>query len=478
MRALADIAPARAGLAGQALLGALCGVAIALADVNALILSAAAIAGGFILRDFRAGAVLLVLLTPLAPSALFPHAMLGITGLNPLNVLLAGTLGACLLQVEAGELRRFLPRALLWLYLVPIAAAAALGARHVGEIAPLYRAYDLIAFDTVAGYLVEVAAKPLLLVAFGLLVGAATARSERPERLLLPAAASLWAMGAMVIAYVAHSGVALEDLASSESRHFLSALGLHANDLGRLFAFACALLLFTWAEAKGTGLKLLLLGSLALGLAALVLTFSRAGFLAFGVCGVLFVIWCRSARTFALAALALAAALLLPGAVYERIETGFAEGPNAISAGRIDGLWLPLLPEFLKSPLWGNGLGSILWSGAMRSANPDVVLGATTPHSAYLQALLDMGIVGLVLLCAYFAHVWAGFRALAADGTLSPLMRGFFQGAAAGLAGFLAAGVAGSSLTPAAEQSYLWLAIGMMYGLRARRGAAAAGAQP
>jgi len=48
-------------------------------------------------------------------------------------------------------------------------------------------------------------------------------------------------------------------------------------------------------------------------------------------------------------------------------------------------------------------------------------------------------------------------------------LRGFYQGAAAGLAGFLVAGIAGSYLTPRPVQIFLWLAIGMMYGQRARK---------
>ena len=50
-----------------------------------------------------------------------------------------------------------------------------------------------------------------------------------------------------------------------------------------------------------------------------------------------------------------------------------------------------------------------------------------------------MGMVGLVLLCAYFAHVWKGFRALSVDPSLSPTLRGFYLGAVAGLASLLIA---------------------------------------
>src|SRR5205814_514179 len=115
--------------------------------------------------------------------------------------------------------------------------------------------------------------------------------------------------------------------------------------------------------------------------------------------------------------------------------------------------------------IYGNGLGSISWSDAMRRG----ILVAGQPHNAYLETVLDMGMAGLILICAYFAQIWKGFRALSVDPSLSPSLRGFYQGAAAGLTSFMIAGIVGSSLTPVPEQVFLWLAIGMMYGHRAHR---------
>jgi hypothetical protein len=80
-----------------------------------------------------------------------------------------------------------------------------------------------------------------------------------------------------------------------------------------------------------------------------------------------------------------------------------------------------------------------------------------------------MGIAGLILVCAYFVHVWKGFRALSVDPAVNPIQRGFYQGAAAGLAGLLVGGISAGFLTPAFDQIFLWLAIGMMYGQRARK---------
>src|SRR5262249_7161048 len=267
-----------------------------------------------------------------------------------------------------------------------------------------------------------------------------------------------------------------------EEREFLSPLGMHANELGRLYAAAYALLLFTWIEAKNAAFRLALLASMALVVVALVLTFSRGAFLAFVLINLLFLVWHRNTKTLiAFGALAACVLFVLPEAVYDRITTGFGSGAdsgsNAISAGRIDHIWLPLLPEIPKSPVWGHGLGSILWSEPMRQGPGTAILAVGHPHNAYLQALLDMGVVGLVLLCAYFAHVWKGLRALSVDPAVSPTLRGFYLGAAAGLASLLVSYATDSSLTPGPEQAFLWLAIGMMYRQRAKTAAGpAAGA--
>src|SRR5438477_3276447 len=120
-------------VAGLVLFGAFWGSVVAVAELNGLYLCIALIGCAFILVDFRIGVVLLILLLPISGSHVFPHAMFGITGLNPFNLLLIGTLCSCLLHGLAdGTFGRLIPRPLLWLYIVPILAAGALGSRHVG----------------------------------------------------------------------------------------------------------------------------------------------------------------------------------------------------------------------------------------------------------------------------------------------------------------------------------------------------------
>ena len=283
----------------------------------------------------------------------------------------------------------------------------------------------------------------------------------------MPIGVSIWLMCMVAVGYVVKSGASIAELAGSESREFFAGIGLHANDLGRLYAVAYAFFLFAWAESRSRSFKLLCVASMAVVTTALVLTFSRGAFVGFMVVNGLFLLWRFNAKTAAIALLVgIALVLALPPEVFNRASLGFNEDANAVTAGRIDGIWLPLLPELWKSPLWGSGLGSVMWSNALRNG---LMFEVTHPHSAYLEALLDVGVLGLAAYIAYFLHVWRKFRALGSNAFLSPELRGFYQGAAAGLLSFFVTGFAGSSFVPRPEYSFLWIAIGMMYGQLARR---------
>src|SRR3954469_8878838 len=121
------------GIAALVLFGALCGVGIALGEVEAMLASAAVIAVIAPFIDFRFGAVALMVLLPISSVWFFPRSMFGLTGLNPINVLSPATLVSFALR---GRLRNFVPTPLVWLYIAPIAFAGLLGSRHVNDIVP------------------------------------------------------------------------------------------------------------------------------------------------------------------------------------------------------------------------------------------------------------------------------------------------------------------------------------------------------
>ena len=449
------------------LFGALSGVGIAMGELEAMLASAAIIVAIAAMIDYRAGALFLMVLLPIASVSFFPRGMFGFTGLNPVNVLMAATLVSFVLRGR--RLSLITPRPLMLLYVLPLVIAGLIGSRHVDDIVPFYYENLLVHFTDGLGYLRDIMLKPLFIVVISVLVGAAVAQSQKPERFLAPIIIAVWVMSLTAIGLVLVSGVRLGELAGTGSREFFSTLGMHANDLGRMYAVAYALLLFTWGETKDRALKTVLVATMFVLVIALLLTFSRGSFMGFMLINGLFLLWKFNAKTLAIALLVGSVGLLfMPGAVLSRLMLGFDGGGdvNAVSAGRIDEIWGPLfLFDFWKSPLWGSGLDSVTWANAAWNGS---MLLVTHPHNAYLQAYLDMGLLGLALMLAYFWHVWKGMLALGSNAYLSPTLRGFFQGAVAGLLCFLLTGMAGSSLRPIPEFSFLWLAIGMMYGMRAR----------
>ena len=455
------------GVVGLGLFGVVCGIGIAIGELQALVASLTVLACFAVLADFRIGAVLLLVMLPVQGSYLFPHSMFGVTGLNPMNLVLGATLVSYLIRGQ--ELKRFMPRPLVWLFIVPICIAGLIGMQHVRDIHPAFYEEELIHYTDTLGYLSDALLKPMLKVFIAVMIGAAVARAKKAESFLVPIIAAVWVMSLMAIGYVVAEGVSLGTLALTYERTFFSALGMHANDLGRLYAVAYALLLFTWGETKDVRLKSVLLLTMAVLTLALLLTFSRGAFVGWVMVNVLFLVWKFNARTIGLAVLAAGIGLMfMPGAVVSRMSMGLVGGGdvNEFSAGRMEEIWIPLLPELFKSPIWGNGLDSIMWSQAVFT---DQMLAVTHPHNAYMQAILDMGLLGMALLLAYYWHVYRCARDLGSNAHLSPTMRGFYQGVVAGLLCFIITGFVGSSLRPTAEFAFLWIAIGMMYGQLGRR---------
>ena len=176
-----------AGLLGLVALGALGGLALALGEVQALWVALSVIAGIAILVDFRIGAVLLALMLPISDTTLFPHALMGITGLNPINLLMGATLLSYILRgrlvAAAGGLA---PKTLLWLFVVPIVIGGLIGAPNADRIAPWFFENEVIHFFNAVGYLRDMLIKPMFIVMIVVLIGAAAARAKKPERFIVP----------------------------------------------------------------------------------------------------------------------------------------------------------------------------------------------------------------------------------------------------------------------------------------------------
>lgn len=443
------------------------GAFVAVAGLSAALICAAAIVCVFTVRDFRVGVMMMILIMPISASYIFPRAMFGVTGLNPLNVLLIGTVASFLMvAMPDGSIRRLMPWSVL-AFVVPMAWAALNGMKNVPYIPPEFYEANVVDFTNGFGYLRDELVKPLIMVMYALMVGAAYARSRAPEKFLTPAIVSMWIMAGLAVGYFLNAGVKFGQLAGEFARAFLSPLGMHANDLGRLYATAMAILLFTWDRTRRPLLKTMLFLTMGIVGIALVITFSRAAITSLVLTGAIYVISRPNKKTLFLAALLVPAVLfLMPGAIVYRMEMGADEGATGMSAGRVSDIWTPLLPQVFDKPFFGHGLQSVLWAPAMRLGE---MMEVTHPHSAWLGLVMDTGIIGAILVLGFWFTVWKAFRQLAKDSTLAPHQQGFFEGAAVALLAFVVAGFVGSSFLPVPEQSFLWLAVGLMFGIKSRR---------
>jgi O-antigen ligase len=241
---------------------------------------------------------------------------------------------------------------------------------------------------------------------------------------------------------------------------------MHANELGLLLNTAMSLALFSFFSVRKVGLRVVLaILTGVLGLAVL-LTFSRGAWL--GTVAVFgYLLFVR--RNFVLFAVALllipVAALLMPEGVTERAthEVG-NNNVDAISSGRVDDIWKPIIPEIFKHPFVGGGSGSILWSDAAKEQN---MLPVGHPHSAYLGVLLDLGLVGAVIILLFFGHMWRLYRRVA-DNVPERLWQGFFHGAAACILLMFVQGLTDDSFLPSRTQSYVWISYGIAIGFASR----------
>jgi hypothetical protein len=463
MRAAPDTRASAVLAAALLCLAALAGAALPLLGLLVPALLALAALSLWVLLDFRAGVALAIVLTPLSALTLFPHELLGVRGLNPLNLILLLTVLSYAVHAALRRWREPLapPRLLLW-YVLPIAVAALVGVAKVPLIPPHFAADRLILFDDGAGYLRDLFFKPMLLVLLSLLVALAVRHSGKPQRLLYLMLASGWVLCLLAGWLLAGAGVTLNELASPLARSFLGQLGLHANEMSLLLNMLLALTLFSLpAYGPGWTRRLLQLSALAFALAVL-LTFSRAGFA--GLTLVCLAYWWRHPGVKgALAVLLLVAALapFMAGPLGERLLTGVAGGDRgAVTAGRLDGIWLPLLPQVLADPLLPHGIHSILWSEPVRRAR---MLPVAQPHSAWLGALMDLGLAGFALVLAFLLLVRRQFARLARRHPL-PALRGLFGGGAVLVPLWLLQGLTDDRFTPAFSQSYFWIALGMLIG--------------
>ncbi len=181
-------------------------------------------------------------------------------------------------------------------------------------------------------------------------------------------------------------------------------------------------------------------GIFAVGVAALLMTYSRAGWVGFALSVGLMVLYLRPALIPPLIALCVVAIPFLPSAVWTRILT-ITNFNDTTTSSRFP-LYEAALNLIWRAPLDGAGLGSDVVRQYIRDFR---LYHGSAPfvhaHNLYLQVAIETGLVGAAaFLASIFATVKRGFRTVrgASDGPAKVMT----CAAASGLCGITLCGMA------------------------------------
>src|SRR5258706_11291906 len=239
------------------------GLVVAQLGLLATVVSAGLLVFAAILHNPRRGLILLSVLVPLFASTRMPHQVLGITGLNPLNLTFLATLAGLFWLMAFPGIRRPLtltqlpvPAALLVLMVLPMVLSAAHGSFSVDLIPAAFRRIGEVSFSGSGGYLRDVLVVPLLSVLAGQLLGLVLRVdgpvAESRAYLYAPLVGVCALAGEFLVNAFACLG-SLHAMADQDARTALAtADGLHPNEVSLMFNCGLAWALFT---ARGAPLR-------------------------------------------------------------------------------------------------------------------------------------------------------------------------------------------------------------------------------
>src|SRR5262245_35316422 len=237
------------------------------------------------------------------------------------------------------------------------------------------------------------------------------------------------------------------------------------NDLAltlNLIVPVTGVLLFTSRSALG---RVAAAAILLVAIAAVILTFSRAGFLTLGAIVLLSLIFMAKRRApktaAAVVVCALAAAPMMPAGYVERLST--ITDIEADKTGSAQGRWSDFRVAttiVARNPVLGVGLGQDIL--ALNQARG---LTWRSVHNAYLQCAVDLGLPGLLLFLWLLGSSFNSARRAERDADCHPARRDVSVFAAA-VQVALVAFVVGACFHPIAYQFYFFCVAGLAVALK------------
>lgn len=421
------------------------------------------------LRQWFLGVYGLLLMNLLLEHPDYPNEMLGISGLNPWNVLYLITIAAWLTQ------RRYEPAAppmstfakfSIGAYLATLTFCV--GMASVKLDAPAWTGLSQSAL------ILDYYLNPLKILFLGYLVYVGANTPQRQIAVASCVLLSAMLTSVLVLKYRITSGLSADFMRGRQ--RLGKEVGLHANQIGWVLAgtfWGIVAMAGVWRRRLMRWLSIL---SAAIpGLAVLVVQ-SRAGYLAMAAGGLVFgaVRWRKM-----LLILPAAAAVIMTAfpSVAGRILMGVEESESplgtrtydmdVITAGRLEAIWPPVVEAFRQAPVLGHGRLAILRTSAREKIIAAMGWCPSHPHNAILELLADSGVVGTFLVTIFYL----GFFVMSARLLrlrASPVAQAVGGVALALLSARLVTGVSGCSFFPIRSMFGLFAAGGLALRLAAQ----------
>ena len=354
-------------------------------------------------RDWFKALCGLILLMAVIEHPDMPKSVMGIQGLNPWNLLLLNVVVGWFLQRRREGLQWDMPRhvsILLVLYLLVMLSGFF---RMVGDRTGLesYSVGDLVSEHVI---------NAIKWVIPGLLVFDGCRTKKRLYWVIGVTLGVYVLIGLQVARWVPPGAVLSGDALTARSRKIIvNEVGYHAINVSMMLAGTCWAILSLIHLVRKRKYQVLLAMAAAFTVYCQALTAGRMGYATWCVVGIIMCLL-RWRRGLLLVPVAVAViAIAMPGVV-QRMTQGFdtasiggdeVTDEAQVTSGRTIA-WPMVIDKIAESPLVGYGQMAMVRTGISANLLEELDESFPHPHNAYLQWLLDNGLIGFLLVMSFY----------------------------------------------------------------------------
>ena len=434
-------------------------------------------------RDWYKACCGLILLMAVVEHPDMPKSMLGIQGLNPWNILLAAILPAWLASRRLERLRWDMPThvsALLLAFLAIIVIGVLRLLHDPGELIQAASQGNPGASDDVAGIWSEKLINSVKWVIPGLLLYDGCRDSTRFKWGAAAVLSVYLLLAVQVIRWMPLDAITSgAELTERSLKIILNEIGFHRVNLAVMLAGGAWAFIAASTLATSRTQKLLAIAASLTVIAGIALTGGRAGYSTWVLVGLVFALLRWKKYLLLAPLLALMVVAFVP-AVAERFTAGFSSDSYdsnplvqrevAQTEGEIDAYtvtagrnvaWPHVIEKIGEAPLLGYGREAMLNTGITAMLWDQYRENFPHPHNAYLQLLLDNGLLGTVPILLLFGIILRNAFSLFRD-SRNPIFVAAGGIALALVLALMIGGISSQTFYPREGAMGMWCAIGLM----------------